>query len=428
MSDSCRLSRRAKVAAAKRTDQGRLVAAHKRIRELEVQLANHEAQMGPVEQEVEARFSMARPSLTRLVSAGQGGTSASMPGDLRASRNYALHADLGCGSEGLPKTAQETKRRCRGGRRKKALQCDTPVVCLSDDSVGSANCSETFVPASCSETAGVLAGQCEHGDVDLETQQPFDGQGVDPTLVDSTCSFNRHFQQALKAASDTVEYPTMSDAQVAVIAERVAATVTEIVSGNMMQQPWPPLVAPGLWSPLNPTAPAFFSAFPAMQGTSVINEPSALFTAPGIWSAPNADAPSFVPNGLACEVSAGPIDSKGRDGDFGALPIAHPDIADCQLGSSSATHADHGPDFYCISEACESSVQTVFTYSAATCACDKGGQWLQSFSLLSTVRSVFLEPHYLHLNSLFSCVYMFFGAAGAGKCKQFLMCLDLLVS
>ena len=63
--------------------------------------------------EVQARLTMAEPALMAKVLGHSGSGSA------RACRNFALHADLGCGASQLPATVQEAKRRGRGGRRRR---------------------------------------------------------------------------------------------------------------------------------------------------------------------------------------------------------------------------------------------------------------------------------------------------------------------
>ena len=74
-------------------------------------------------QEVEARLDMARPALTTLVAAGPEQQQC-LSGAQRAARNFALHAEMGCGAAGLPLTAGEAKRRGRGRRRTAAESRD----------------------------------------------------------------------------------------------------------------------------------------------------------------------------------------------------------------------------------------------------------------------------------------------------------------
>lgn len=89
--------------------------------------ASHEFE---ADAEVEARLSLVRPSLTALVQ----GVRAS--GDQRALRNCALHADLGCGAEGLPCCGAAAKRRQRGGRSRGQVADPSP-----SGSSGGSDCS-----------------------------------------------------------------------------------------------------------------------------------------------------------------------------------------------------------------------------------------------------------------------------------------------
>lgn len=60
--------------------------------------------------EADARLSLARPALQKLVE-GRAPNSSE-----KAYRNVAMHSNLGCGVEQLPRTSQEAKRQQRGGR------------------------------------------------------------------------------------------------------------------------------------------------------------------------------------------------------------------------------------------------------------------------------------------------------------------------
>ena len=136
-------TRAARRRQAKSTLEARLSTAHRRIRQLELLVltldpecadAMHcDAENVAIQQEVSKRFDMARPALTTLVAAGVTGETQSVPGGARALRNFGLHAELGCGIEGLPTTSKEAKQRIRGGSRV-PLSSDS-----SDASVGSAH-------------------------------------------------------------------------------------------------------------------------------------------------------------------------------------------------------------------------------------------------------------------------------------------------
>ena len=67
---------------------------------------------GDQEQEVLARLEMAAPALRKLVG------HAAPTGKQRASRNFAMHAKMGCGVRALPTCPREAARRGRGGAAK----------------------------------------------------------------------------------------------------------------------------------------------------------------------------------------------------------------------------------------------------------------------------------------------------------------------
>eukprot|EP00930_Biecheleria_cincta_P101552 TRINITY_DN9319_c0_g1_i3.p1 TRINITY_DN9319_c0_g1~~TRINITY_DN9319_c0_g1_i3.p1 ORF type:complete len:760 (+),score=113.70 TRINITY_DN9319_c0_g1_i3:111-2390(+) len=168
----------------------RLQAAYSKIRALELQAAaldNPDAK-DPVESEVSARLLMAKPSLTKLVEAGQAQGSASISSDLRALRNFGLHADLGCGAAQLPTTAKESKSRIRGGKR------------LSASLPGSADsrCSSAFVSS------------CAHTDPGtfVDANVPF--QLEHDTGIGARNSFNIHFDEALALAELTSQHSDIS--------------------------------------------------------------------------------------------------------------------------------------------------------------------------------------------------------------------------
>ena len=128
---------------AKEVLEARLSTAHRRIRQHELLVltldpectdAMHfDAENVAIQQEVSKMLDMARPALTTLVAAGVTGETQSVPGGARALRNFGLHAELGCGIEGLPTTSKEAKQRIRGGSRV-LLSSDS-----SDASAGSAH-------------------------------------------------------------------------------------------------------------------------------------------------------------------------------------------------------------------------------------------------------------------------------------------------
>jgi len=128
---------------AKEVLEAKLSTAHKRIRQLELLVltfdpecaaaTDFDAENVAIQQEVTKRIDMARPALTTLVTAGVTGDSQNVPGGARAFRNFGLHADLGCGIEGLPATSKEAKQRIRGGSRV------TPSIDSSVASAGSAS-------------------------------------------------------------------------------------------------------------------------------------------------------------------------------------------------------------------------------------------------------------------------------------------------
>ena len=112
---------------AKAVLEAKLSTAHTRIRQLELlvltldpgcnEATNFDTASVAIQREVSKRFDMARPALTTLVAAGVTGETQSVPGGARAFRNFGLHAELGCGIEGLPATSKEAKQRIRGGSR-----------------------------------------------------------------------------------------------------------------------------------------------------------------------------------------------------------------------------------------------------------------------------------------------------------------------
>ena len=67
--------------------------------------------------EVAVRLDMAKPALSAQVAAAKFGVPAAVSGSQRAARNFAMHAEFGCGAAQLPRTPGEAKRRGRGGRR-----------------------------------------------------------------------------------------------------------------------------------------------------------------------------------------------------------------------------------------------------------------------------------------------------------------------
>ena len=120
-----KLPRGARRRHAKQVLEAKLSAAHNCIRKLELQIVTAAStssdssavdELTAINSEVNSRFAMARPTLTSLVAAGRAGIKPSVNGDMRATRNFALHADLGCGSQALPCNGAEAKRRIRGGK------------------------------------------------------------------------------------------------------------------------------------------------------------------------------------------------------------------------------------------------------------------------------------------------------------------------
>ena len=116
-----------KASVAKGVLESKLLAAYKRIRELELQIVSFEGtgtetsasedETLAIHREVNSRLDMARPTLTSLVTAGRSGAKTNIPGAMRATRNFALHAELGCGKQALPTCGAEAKRRIRGGSK-----------------------------------------------------------------------------------------------------------------------------------------------------------------------------------------------------------------------------------------------------------------------------------------------------------------------
>ena len=124
---------------AKEVLEAKLSTAHKRIRQLEKLVltldpgcadAEHfDEETVAIQQEVSKRFDMARPALTTLVAASVTGKTQSVPGGARALRNFGLHAELGCGIEGLPATSKEAKQRIRGGSRVPLSSDSSDALC-----------------------------------------------------------------------------------------------------------------------------------------------------------------------------------------------------------------------------------------------------------------------------------------------------------
>eukprot|EP00930_Biecheleria_cincta_P022108 TRINITY_DN16194_c0_g1_i3.p1 TRINITY_DN16194_c0_g1~~TRINITY_DN16194_c0_g1_i3.p1 ORF type:complete len:566 (+),score=89.57 TRINITY_DN16194_c0_g1_i3:92-1699(+) len=103
---------------AKQCLEGKLKAAYKHIRELELRLNQlQSSHTDPVVAEVEGRLGLVRPMLSTLVAAGQASSRTNASGSLRAFRNFGMHADMGCGVDNLPKDSAEAKRRVRGARK-----------------------------------------------------------------------------------------------------------------------------------------------------------------------------------------------------------------------------------------------------------------------------------------------------------------------
>ena len=123
------ITRGARRRFAQETLVAKLAAAHNRIRALELDnIGLIAAGAAPghgndsrtdirieVDRRLE-RLDMARPALTSLVISSKTGITVGISGDQRASRNYGLHAGLGCGTDAL--TAIEAKRCIKGGAKR----------------------------------------------------------------------------------------------------------------------------------------------------------------------------------------------------------------------------------------------------------------------------------------------------------------------
>ena len=68
-----------------------------------------------IDEEVIARIGLLKPALKEEVKAGAEDRDPKNSGTTKAFRNVAMHADMGCGAEGLPKSGQQAKRMQRGG-------------------------------------------------------------------------------------------------------------------------------------------------------------------------------------------------------------------------------------------------------------------------------------------------------------------------
>ena len=126
------LSRNDRRRNARTSIEGKLQAAFSYIRELEVRCLQHDQSEDAVVAEVEGRLGLIRPMISALVTAGQASTTAPICGSVKAFRNFAVHAELGCGAPNLPKTASDAKWRNRGSvRMHPSAKVATDCECLS---------------------------------------------------------------------------------------------------------------------------------------------------------------------------------------------------------------------------------------------------------------------------------------------------------
>ena len=224
-------NRKARQRAARDAEAGKLQAAFRKIRELELELAQyHTLHPDPVIAEAEARLGLVRPVLTSLVADGQAKRSTNINGSSRAFRNFGLHTELGCGLENLPKEAADAKRRVRGSRKSQALDLGSDSSMLEGGACDTACENGDFT----NEAAGSASDQrvLDNGSFNNRPSTDDDMRGDgDSSPAACSCapgSFNWRFQEA------------------------IAIVNTTLVNGEPRNA-----LAPGVWSQLNRAADPF---------------------------------------------------------------------------------------------------------------------------------------------------------------------------